>query len=274
MASDRGTTIHRGISTSIDQQGSWTEPTTPASRRLPGAPRERKPALAALAVVLILGGALAVGYLMLNSAKRVAAIEISQPVGQGQQITLNDMRQVDIAADSGISYVPWSEAGQVTKFFAGTSIPTGTLLTNNMVVRTNTLTNGKDVMGLALKDGQLPAGLAVGDHVNIYEVSDATEACPGAPGSLLSGDAVVLNIGTPSATSSSAVADVEVALNPATAGPVACNASNGILGIAIQPDNGLAPASGNVGGGTSAGTPSSTPGTARHSKAGGAAGAG
>jgi len=271
MASDRGTTMHRGVSTSVDQQGSWTEPTAPASRRLPGAPRERKPALAALAVVLILGGALAVGYLMLNSAKRVAAIEISQNVGEGQQITLGDMREVEIAADTGISYVPWSEAGQVTKFFAGTSIPSGTLLTNNMVVRTNTLTNGKDVMGLALKDGQLPAGLAVGDHVNVYEVSDATEACPGAPGSLLSGDAVVLNVGTPSATSSSAVADVEVALNPATAGAVACNASNGILGIAIEPGNGLSPGSGSLGSGNSASTSGTSGGSTQSSKAAGTA---
>ncbi len=280
MASDRGT-IHRGISTGVDQQAPWTEPTAPASRRLPGAPRERKPALAALAIVLILGGALAVGYLMLNTSKRVAAIEISQPIGQGQQITMADMKQVEIAADSGISYVPWSEASQVTRFFAGTSIPSGTLLTNNMVVRTNTLTNGRSVMGLALKDGQLPAGLVVGDHINIYEVSDATEACPGTPGSLLSGNAVVLNIGNPSATSSSAVADVEVALNPATAGAVACNASNGILGIAIAPGNSLAPGPGNLGGGNSnsnstGNTRGSTPGTTQSQKAttGASAGAG
>jgi hypothetical protein len=273
MASDRGT-MHRGISTGVDhQQASWAEPTAPTSRRLPGAPRERKPALAALAVVLILGGALAVGYLMLNTSKRVAAIEISQPIGQGQQIALADMKQVEIAADSGISYVPWSEAGQVTRFFAGTSIPSGTLLTNNMVVRTNTLTNGRSVMGLALKDGQLPAGLVVGDHINIYEVSDATESCPGTPGSLLSGNAVVLNVGTPSATSSSAVADVEVALNPATAGAVACNASNGILGVAIAPGNSLAPGAGNLGAGNSTG---STPGTTQSQKAttGASAGAG
>lgn len=252
MSSDRGTTTHRGMPPSVDQQVPWAEPTAPAARKLPGAPRERKPALAALAVLLILGGALAVSYLMLTSTKKVAAIEIVQTVGEGQPIALSDMQQVQVTPSNGLHYVPWSEAAQVARTFAATSIPPGTLLTSNMAVTVNNLTAGRSVLGLALKDGQLPAGLAMGDRINIYEVSDATEACPGAPGSLLSGDAIVLKVSAPSAASSSAVADVEVALTPATAGAVACNASNGIIGVAVAPGNVLAPGTG--GSGTSAGT--------------------
>ena len=254
MSSDRGPTMQRGSGLSVDQQAPWTEPTAPAARKLPGAPRERKPALAALAVLLILGGALAVSYLMLTSTKKVAAIEIVQTVSEGQPIALNDMRQVQVTPSNGLSYVPWSEAAQVARTFAATSIPAGTLLTSNMAVTVDNLTAGRSVLGLALKDGQLPAGLTMGDRINIYEVSDAGEACPGAPGSLLSGDAIVLKVSAPSATSSSAVADVEVALTPATAGAVACNASNGIIGVAVTPGNVLAPGTGGTGKGTSAGT--------------------
>ena len=58
-------------------QEPWAQPTAPSARKLPAASRERKPALAALAVVLILGGALAVGYVMLQGAKRVDAIDPS-----------------------------------------------------------------------------------------------------------------------------------------------------------------------------------------------------
>ena len=264
MSSDRGTTMHRGLAPNGEPQGDWAQPTSPSARKLPGAPRERKPALAALAVVLILGGALAVGYLMLGSSKRVEAIQITQSVGQGQQIPLSAMQQVQVPASTGLHYVPWSQASQVARFFAATTIPPGTLLTASMAVRTNTLTNGKAVMGLALKDGQLPAGLAVGDHVNIYEVSDANEACPGAPGSLLSGDAVVLNLTTPSSSSSSAVTDVEVALNPATAGPVACSASNGILGVSISPGSSVSQGPGATfpgGAGASAAPSQKTPAT-------------
>jgi hypothetical protein len=255
MSSDRGTTVHRGMAPGIDQQVPWTEPTAPAARKLPGAPRERKPALAALAVLLILGGALAVGYLMVNSAKRVAAIEIVRQVGEGQQLTLNDMQQVQVTPSSGLNYVPWAEAQQVTRYFASTNIPAGTLLTSSMAVGSDSLTNGRDVMGLALKDGQIPAGLAQGDHINIYDVSDAAVTCPGTPGQLLSPNAIVLRISSPSATSSSAVADVEVAVTPATAGAVACNASNGIIGIAVAPGNTLSPGTGSgLGSGTPAGS--------------------
>jgi hypothetical protein len=185
---------------------------------------------------------------MLQSGKRADAIQITREIGQGQQLPVSAMQEIQVPANSGLHYVPWSEASQVARNFAATTIPAGTLLTPSMAVSTNTLTNGRTVLGLALKDGQLPSGLTAGDRVNIYEVSDATEACPGAPGSLLSGDAVVLGVSTPSSASSSAVADVEVAVSPVTAGEVACNASNGILSVAVAPGSFLPQSSGSAAG--------------------------
>src|ERR1700759_1388317 len=130
MSSDRGTTMHRGLAPNGEPQGDCAQPTAPSARKLRGAPRERKPALAALAVVLILGGALAVGYLMLQSGKRVDAIQISKEIGQGQQIQLSAMQEGQAPANSGLHYVPWPEASQVPRPFAATSIPPGTLLTS------------------------------------------------------------------------------------------------------------------------------------------------
>ena len=86
------------------------------------------------------------------------------------------------------------------------------------------------MLGLALKDGQLPRGLQDGDHVAIYQVSDAQQTCPGGSGGLLAADALVLAIGAPAAASGSqAQADVEVAVNPADATQVACNAANSVV---------------------------------------------
>jgi hypothetical protein len=230
--------MQRGPAPGIDQQGAWPQPTMPTGRRVPSAPRERKPALAALAVLLILGGALGAGFLVLQSGKRVAAIEISQQIGVGQQIPLSAMQEVQIASGTGLSYVPWSEASQVAQFYAATAIPPRTLLTNAMVGQAGNVTAGKAVLGLSLKDGQVPAQLQVGDHVNIYQVSDAPETCPGSSGSMLARDAVVLDITNPASSSSSAVADVRVAVDPASAGAVACNSANGIVGLAILPAGG------------------------------------
>ena len=181
------------------------------------------------------------------------------------------MQPVQIAAGSGLAYVPWDEASQVTRFYTVSAIPQGTLLTREMVASSGTPVAGKAVLGLALKDGQLPHGLQDGDHIDIYQVSDAQETCPGGSGGTLAADAVVLAIGTPSTISgSTAIADVEVALNPSDAGPVACNAANGIVGIAVLPNGGrgAAAAAGADAGSSTAGSRTAGGGTGGGSTAG------
>ena len=163
MPGDRGT-LTRGAQPAQDN---GHRPTAPGSRRPPRVARERRPALAALALLLIAGGALGAAYLVLQNSHRVAAVEVIQQLGAGERIPPAAQREVDIAGGSGLSYVPWSEAGQVTQFYAATAIPPGTLLTSPMVARVNGLATGKAVVGLALKDGQLPEGLQAGDHVNL-----------------------------------------------------------------------------------------------------------
>jgi hypothetical protein len=213
------------------------------ARRPPAPPRERKPALAALAVLLILGGALGAGFLVWQSGKRVAAVEISARIGAGERIPLNAMQQVQIPAATGLDYVPWAQAAQVARFFTVGVVPAGTLLTPGMVAPSGMPVAGKAVLGLALRDGQLPSSLQTGDHIGIYQVSDSQQTCPGGSGSTLSGDAMVLAIGQPPAvTGSSAVADVQVAVNPTDAGAVACNEANGMVGIAVL--SGARPADG------------------------------
>jgi hypothetical protein len=231
MPGDRGT-LTRGAQPAQDN---GRRPTAPGSRRPPQVARERKPALAALALLLIAGGALGAAYLVLQSGHRVAAIEVTQQLGAGERIPPAALREVDIASGGGLSYVPWSQAGQVTQFYAATAIPSGTLLTSPMVARVNGLASGQAVVGLALKDGQLPDGLQAGDHVNVYQVSDATQSCPGTPGSTLASNAVVLGIGIPPAATSSSSIDVRVALDPSVAGVVTCNAANNNVAVAVLP---------------------------------------
>jgi hypothetical protein len=247
MSTDRGT-VQRGLAPGQEQAGIRPEPTAPAGRRLPSAPRERKPALAALALLLIVGGALGAAYLVTQNAKRVAAIEISAQVGAGQKIPLSAMRQVQIASNSDVHFVPWSDASRVSQFYAASAIPPGTLLNGAMVIRASAVTKGKDVLGLSLKAGQLPDNLAIGDHVDVFDVNDSTTQCPGTSGGKLAADAVVLAVTPPSAASGSDQNDVIVALDPASAGAVACNASNGVVGLAVLP-----------GGGTAATTPAPVP---------------
>ena len=245
MPSERGT-IQRGLASETQGQGTWPEATAPSSRRLPTARRERKPALAAFALLLIIGGALAAGLLVVQSGKRVTAIEISQQVGAGQRIPLGAMQQIQVASGTGLDYVPWTESGQVARFYAATMIPPGTLLTGAMVARVSGIAAGRDILGLALKDGQLPAQLKAGDHVGLYAVSGqagGSAGCPRAGGAALTGDAVIVSVLTPAngslAGSSSGTTDVTVAVSPADAGAVACGAAAGNVAVVVLPPAGV-----------------------------------
>ena len=93
MASDRGT-LPRSAGLSADQ-GPWAEPTAPSGRRLPSAPRERKPALFALAILLVAAGAGAAGLLVIRAGTKVQAIEIVQQVNQNAQIPAGAMEEVE-----------------------------------------------------------------------------------------------------------------------------------------------------------------------------------
>jgi hypothetical protein len=231
MSTDRGTLQQE----SAAAQQSWQPPTMPVGRRPPSAPRERKPVLAVLALVLIAGGALAAGYLINQGNKKVAAIEISRPLTAGQHIPLSSLQEVQVSV-GGVDYVPWDEASQVSQFYASAAIPPGTLLNGAMVVRASNVATKKAILGLALKDGQLPDGLQVGDHVDVFQVSDSQDSCPGAPGQLLDVNDLVVAIRVPSQESGSSAAEfVEVAATPVRAGAIACSAANGNIGIAIAP---------------------------------------
>jgi hypothetical protein len=233
VASDRGT-MTRGAG--VDQQAPWGEATAPAARRMPTTPRERKPVLAVLAVLLIVGGALAAGTLVIKSGQRIGAIEVVQQVSQGAQIPTDALQEVQISADSGVNYVSWQFAGELSQYFAAMPIPKGTLLNNGMLTKTNALPADEAEVGLALKDGQIPGGLQAGDTIDVYSTASASGGCPGKPGSTLASDASVISVST--SASASGMTDVVIAMGTESVGPVVCNTANGSAGIAIMPRGG------------------------------------
>lgn len=202
---------------------------------MPSAPRERKPALAALAILLIIGGAAAAGLLVIKSGQRIDVIEIKAQVGQGQQIPPSAITTVQIPADSGIPHVTADQVGKLTKDFAATTLVPGTILNPLMVSADGETAAGRTEVTLALKDGQMPKNLSPGATVNIYSTQTSSTGCPGNPGASLAQGASV--VGVESNTSGSNTTDVEVALNAENIGAVVCNASNGTAAVAIVPNS-------------------------------------
>ena len=221
---------------------------------MPSAPRERKPALAALAVLLVALGAVAAGYLVINAGHRVGAVEITQQVGQGQRIPASAIKEVEIASNSGINYVAWQYANRVAGVYAAVQIPAGTLLTSAMTTATNNLAAGKVQVGLSLKPGQAPANLLIGQSVEAFGVGTGSGCGAAAAGGGAggtgggnggngSGSGVPITTGViasvvGSTASNGSTAAVTLAVPDADAGVLACYASAGDVAIALTPGSG------------------------------------
>ncbi|MEU6778018.1 hypothetical protein ABZ912_02360 [Nonomuraea angiospora] len=203
----------------------------PASRKLPVPPRERKPALAALAVLLILGGALATTLLVLRSGDRVSAIRVTQQVGAGQKFTEQMLEEVQIAADSGIDYVSWSERAKVENSFATVTVLPGTLFTSRMGVKQSSeLGPGKATVGLALKPGQMPAGVEAGDRVQVIYVPSRSGQ---GQTRVLAESALVFSVGDRSRTANSG--QITVIVDSSASPEIVAFASSGEIAVAELP---------------------------------------
>jgi hypothetical protein len=218
-------------------------PTSRAPGRLPVPPRERRPALAALAVLLIVGGALVSAYLVTVSGQRVPVIRVARPVAAGQRIPLSALEEVRISATGGLDTIPWSDRDRVIQTYATVNLVQGALLTNGMIGTDASIAKGTVVVGLALKPGQLPAGgLRPGDRVALYAVAGANGQTGVPAGAVLAPVATVYDVVRPGRGDvESDQVQVSVAVPTGQASAVTQAASAGAVAVAILPAGESAP---------------------------------
>jgi hypothetical protein len=142
----------------------------PGPVRPPTTARERKPALAALALLLIAAGVLASVYLQMQAGNRVGVIQVTQHVAQGQQITDADISEVMVAQDSSINYVMWSQRGLLSQYTAETDLVPGTLLVGQMLNSAPAADGNLMTFAVSLTSSQYPPSIGVGDTVSAYYV--------------------------------------------------------------------------------------------------------
>lgn len=207
----------------------------PSNVRPPSAPRDRKPALAALGLLLVLVGALASVYLQQRAGNRVGVVEIVKRVPQGEAIAADSIGEVMVAVNSNISYVTWAQAqaGALHGYTARTDLLPGTLLVGQMLTTALPLPQGQEVVGLSLKDGQYPIGIQVGDTVSAYYVSNKNEdktgqqyLTDGFTTPPIVANVRVYDVGTPG---NSGTLDVSLVLSQQSANAVTQAASGGNL---------------------------------------------
>ncbi|MFD4504523.1 hypothetical protein [Streptomyces sp. NPDC058457] len=212
--------------------------------RLPSAPRERKPALAALAVLLILLGALGATTLVLQAGKRIEVIKITQEIPAGSSVNGSNVTSVMVADDSSIHYVRWSQLEGLKKLKAVSTIPAGVVAVGEMFGDGSKLPAGKSTVGLALKEGQYPSGIEVGDTVAAYHVSgSATGGSSSSAGtdSLITGDARVSAVPDDKSSGelvSSTSYAITLTVDSDKAAELADAASNGEVALVLVPSTG------------------------------------
>ncbi|MBS2961982.1 hypothetical protein KGA66_02910, partial [Actinocrinis puniceicyclus] len=212
----------------------------PSNVRPPSAPRDRKPALAALGLLLVLLGALASVYLQQRAGDRVGVVEVTKRVPQGQAIGSDAISEVMVAVDSHISYVTWSQAqaGALRGYTARTDLLPGTLLVGQMLTTAVPLAPGQEVIGLSLKDGQYPAGIEVGDTVSAYYVTNKNDDKNGqqylTDGSTTPPIVANVRVYDVAAASNSATLDVSLVLSQQNANAVTQAASGGNLVLVLD----------------------------------------
>ncbi|WP_328342217.1 hypothetical protein OG873_25145 [Streptomyces violaceus] len=165
--------------------------------RLPTPPRERKPALAALAVLLILVGALGATMLVLQAGDRIEVVKVTKPIPAGGSANSSNTTSVMVAEDADIHYVLWNQRAELKKLKAVSTIPGGVVAVGEMFGDKAGVEAGKATVGLSLKAGQYPTGIKQGDTVAAYRVT--ADAAPSSgdsasgSSSSASGNAVIVD---------------------------------------------------------------------------------
>lgn len=138
--------------------------------RLPSPPRQRRPALAALAVLLIVGGAAIAALLAMRVDERTPVLIVTEPIAAGERITEAKLGTTQVAAEN-TELIPESDLEQALGYNARVNLQPGQLLDTQMLTDQPPLSEGQVAVGAYLGQGFLPAGgLQAGDIVDLVSI--------------------------------------------------------------------------------------------------------
>ena len=197
---------------------------------LPPPRRRRRPALLALAVTMVVLGALGAAYLATSLGQTSPVIAIAREVPWGQTLTAADLVEARISADPALEPIPYGDRDRVIGLVAATTLAPGSLLTRDALTDQRLPAPGQQLIGVGVSLVQLPTTpLRPGDDVLLVPVAvgrapATTEAAPSVV------EATVVKSGPPG-TDGLRVVDVLV---EAADGPdVAARAAAGLIAIVV-----------------------------------------
>jgi SAF domain-containing protein len=236
-----GTGVTTNITTqdrpSTSASDPWAADGRKPASRLRGTKRRRSIPHLLLGALLVLACAAAFLLVSLNSGNRESVLALARPVAVGQVLTAQDLKQVSVAVDPGVSVVDANQAVSVVGRTMSASLPAGALLTLDAVSGAGVPTAGQAIAALSLKAGQFPVEVSPGTHVSVVFVpgqSGAALASPPTPDSTTVWPAVVTSVTSPPTQQ---ITVVSVQLSQAAARQIAAVPA-GQLSIVMLPGSG------------------------------------
>lgn len=222
--------------------------------QLPIVPRSRRPLVTAASVLLVLASTAIFAGVYSSADHRVPVLTVVTTIHQGQPITGNALGTADVATSANLAPIPASGEAALSGTWAAVTLPAGSLLTLADVTTKRPLPIGSAVVGVSLKDGQLPSGgVEPGDLVMIIQTpaagavlpvsgsatgaSDGSGATADMPGTgVLVAQATVFATAAPSPSSASGAAELVSVEVPSTeAAAVATAAASAQVTLVLLP---------------------------------------
>lgn len=195
--------------------------------RLPVQSRDRRPALAALALLLIVGGGLGAGLIVYRTGQQTDVLVAARTIHPGDTISASDLDTVRISGGSSSTVAATNEHSYINAV-AVTTVPSGALINSLMFhSRSGVLPSNGQALGISVPAAQRPSSqFSAGDVVQAYYVQTANSSAGEVPptASKIADPLLVIGVHTSSGDGSSIVS---VLVNSDTAAALAIPASHG-----------------------------------------------
>ena len=192
--------------------------------------RQRRPLLALSSALLVALCVAVFASVYLRAGHQVSVIAVARSVPEGQTLTGNDLTIVRMSIAPGVLAIPATAVDSVMGRRVAVPVESGTLLTPGDLAHGSYVPPGDAVVGVALKQGQLPAtGVAPGQYVDVVMTGSpgspfTVSPTGGGPGTILAPGVLVSAVTQPSASSGSDIEVVSLVMSRALA-PIIASAS-------------------------------------------------
>ena len=226
-----------------------------SAARFPTPIRVRRPAMAIMSVTIVFASVAGFASMYSSANRQAPVVIVTRLVPEGQRITRADLGEANAAISGSVTPIPVADASLVTGKRAAVTLPPGSLLTMADVSTSLQIQAGNAVVGVALKDGQLPtSGLDPGENVMVVETASPGESVtsvatptptsssssptgtPGSPVGVLVPIASVYDVETPAANSGASATElVSIQISSILAPAVSMAAAAGQVSLVLLP---------------------------------------